>query len=1279
MAAPSPALHVYERDIDASERTSLSVLTRHIPAGARVLDLGCGSGAIGRFLAARDGAGAGPIDGLTLSHDEARRAAPHYRRVEVADLESCDLPARFAPGSYDVVVCADVLEHLRQPQRVMDQCRRLLAADGRALLSVPNAGYVGLVAELMAGEFRYRPEGLLDDTHLRFFTRQSLRRFLADQGWTMDSLETVQRALPESEFRIAFDTLPPAVARHLLALPDALTYQFIIVSRPAPAQPLPAAAPIDTPAVAQAQFTAQLYWDDGQGMDEAHKLVTTGVIGQRQQTLRFQLPAALPGLQGLKLDPADRPGILHLRSICLRSAAEPPRVAWQWSALADGTAALLASARTQQMVCGGALPGDASAAVLLTGDDPWIHLPIAADTLQQAAAAGPLLLEVQLDWPMSADYLSLASVVGPLQAEQQRLREQHAADTGRLTERLSELHQDHERLALENAHLRHDRDALFAAGQSAQQQLAELHQQLHGMAEHVDNLRNLRAVRYTRLLAELVNGVRRPPGRTPAPAGAAPAEADAGAPVPPPLSPTVDIIVPVYRGLRDTQVCIDAVLAGGPRTDWRLIVINDSSPEPEVTAWLRDKAAAEPRITLLENEHNLGFVGTVNRGMRQSEHNDVLLLNSDTEVAGDWLDRLRAAAYRQARAGTVTPFSGNATICSYPVFCADNPLPPGHSTASLDRLFAQVNAGQSVPVPTGVGFCMYIRRDCLQAVGLFDEAHFGKGYGEENDFCQRAIGLGWHNLHALDTYVLHTGGVSFGDSKSPREQAAMETLRRLHPGYDAQVQRFLQLDPARPARLAVDWLRHTDGGRRQVVLVVQHQRGGGTERHILELAATLADTAVLVSLRPAGGQRVQLQLIEQDAGRWAPSRRWAASFDLGHDGDALLRLLRDMAVSHVHYHHLLGHAPRVWTLAHELGVAYDVTCHDFYSFCTHITLTGRHGRYQMDAQGECCGGDHPPSLPETREPIDAWRIRNRRFLQQARFVLTPSLDTAERMRRAMSGATLRCAPHTDILPDTLPMPQPPRLAAQEPLRIVAIGALSVIKGADVLEETARLARRAGAPLEFHLIGYGYRHLQTAPGTALTVHGQYADEDLPALLQRLAPHLAWFPAQWPETYSYTLSAALQAGLPVAVPDLGAFAERVAERPWSWVQAWDSSASQWLELFLRIRQQAFVDGQVQAAPPLSAPLQALRRQLGDWQYASDYLPAAAPAPWPEQLERARRVAAALAQAAPADAAAAPLGADRLYALALRLQRLPLLGRALRAVPRSWRYRVRQLLSR
>eukprot|EP01035_Chromulina_nebulosa_P045440 gene45440-61565_t len=187
-------------------------------------------------------------------------------------------------------------------------------------------------------------------------------------------------------------------------------------------------------------------------------------------------------------------------------------------------------------------------------------------------------------------------------------------------------------------------------------------------------------------------------------------------------------------------------------------------------------AASEPRMLLLENPENLGFVGTVNRGMALSTQADVLLLNSDTEVANDWLDRLCATAYAQARNGTVTPFSNNATICSYPRFCEPNALPPGHTTASLDALAAQANPGAAVDVPTGVGFCMYIRRDCLDAVGLFDVPNFGKGYGEENDFCRRALARGWRNLHALDTFVLHSGGVSVGASKSQRELDAMETL-----------------------------------------------------------------------------------------------------------------------------------------------------------------------------------------------------------------------------------------------------------------------------------------------------------------------------------------------------------------------------------------------------------------------------------------------------------------------------------------------------------------------
>jgi GT2 family glycosyltransferase len=107
----------------------------------------------------------------------------------------------------------------------------------------------------------------------------------------------------------------------------------------------------------------------------------------------------------------------------------------------------------------------------------------------------------------------------------------------------------------------------------------------------------------------------------------------------------VDVIVPVYRGLGDTRCCIESVLSSPVRTAFRLVLINDCSPEPEVSAYLRTLPTRDARVLLLENEQNLGFVGTVNRGMALDGARDVLLLNSDAEVANDWLDRIRAAAY----------------------------------------------------------------------------------------------------------------------------------------------------------------------------------------------------------------------------------------------------------------------------------------------------------------------------------------------------------------------------------------------------------------------------------------------------------------------------------------------------------------------------------------------------------------------------------------------------------------------------------------------------------
>jgi GT2 family glycosyltransferase len=265
----------------------------------------------------------------------------------------------------------------------------------------------------------------------------------------------------------------------------------------------------------------------------------------------------------------------------------------------------------------------------------------------------------------------------------------------------------------------------------------------------------------------------------------------------------VDVIVPVYKGFEETRRCIESVLRADCATPFELVLIDDASPEPalaEYCAVLGDR----PDTMVLVNTENLGFVATVNRGMSLHPDRDVVLLNSDTEVANDWLDRLRTCVYSAPDIATATPFSNYATICSYPVFCADNAMPPDLGLAELDGLFARLNAGAHVDIPTAVGFCTYIRRDCLDQVGLFDAERFGRGYGEENDFSRRAAKAGWRNVLCADTFVFHAGGVSFGSERATLAAAGAEALSRLHPEYDELVQSFVAEDPPAQFRRAVD-------------------------------------------------------------------------------------------------------------------------------------------------------------------------------------------------------------------------------------------------------------------------------------------------------------------------------------------------------------------------------------------------------------------------------------------------------------------------------------------
>jgi GT2 family glycosyltransferase len=259
-----------------------------------------------------------------------------------------------------------------------------------------------------------------------------------------------------------------------------------------------------------------------------------------------------------------------------------------------------------------------------------------------------------------------------------------------------------------------------------------------------------------------------------------------------------DVIVPVYNA----AAMVDDMLRSLQRTlraSDHVILIDDASTEPAISTLLDAfKQASAFAVSILRNAHNLGFVRTVNRGMAAS-HRDVVLLNSDTVVTAGWLDRIQLAAASDPRIATVTPFSNNAEICSFPGFCTANPVPEfPEATAAL---LAAV-APEYPDLPTAVGFCMYIRRRALVEIGDFDAATFGRGYGEENDFCMRAAGHGWRNVLCDNVYVVHRGGASFSLTGERPGGEALVRLNARYPRYNAQVAEFIRADPLARIRAA---------------------------------------------------------------------------------------------------------------------------------------------------------------------------------------------------------------------------------------------------------------------------------------------------------------------------------------------------------------------------------------------------------------------------------------------------------------------------------------------
>ena len=313
------------------------------------------------------------------------------------------------------------------------------------------------------------------------------------------------------------------------------------------------------------------------------------------------------------------------------------------------------------------------------------------------------------------------------------------------------------------------------------------------------------------------------------------------------------MVIPVYKGVAETEACLRSVLSNVSAVRSRIVVVNDCSPEPQLTEHLR-RLAGDGRITLIENSTQSRF-----RGIGECRHARERSRCGSAEQRYRRLRQLArpAVRVRLRRGADRRPSRRSPTTLRFaaiPTFCVDNHLSSATNLAALDAVFAAVNRGRSVQIPTAVGFCMYIRRDALTEAGLFDVEAFGKGYGEENDFCMRTAAHGWKHKLACDVFVYHAGSVSFS-SPSARQEAAMRTMIARYPSYPDLVRRHVEADPAKAFRIAVTAQRIRNSGKR-VFLSVIHGLGGGVAQyagHLAELTGGAIWLKLAADLATLGG------------------------------------------------------------------------------------------------------------------------------------------------------------------------------------------------------------------------------------------------------------------------------------------------------------------------------------------------------------------------------------------------------------------------------------------
>jgi GT2 family glycosyltransferase len=599
---------------------------------------------------------------------------------------------------------------------------------------------------------------------------------------------------------------------------------------------------------------------------------------------------------------------------------------------------------------------------------------------------------------------------------------------------------------------------------------------------------------------------------------------------------TTVIIVPVYNAADDTEALLNRLDQTTDAT-CHLLLIDDGSTDPRIAPMLRDfRDKNRSRCTVERLSQNQGFVAAVNHGLSKARElgHHAVLLNTDTLPAEGWVARLLAPILADPSVASVTPVSNAAEIATIPAQHVETPL----SVELVDRLDGVARrlapAFRSVPIPTGIGFAMAMNRSFLDRIGHFDIA-FGRGYGEETDWCQKARQIGGHHVLATSVFIGHKGGASFGSAeKQGRVQASARIISKRYPGYDREIQEWATTSPHAIPKIALSFAWLDQVSENPVPVFMGHVLGGGAELAMqAEIDTCLnAGSPAAVVLRAGGAAAWRIEIRARDFTQACRVQ----------DIATMLVLLEPLRRRRVIYSCGVGARDAV-SIPHSLLAlgaeptdSLEIRLHDYFPVSPSYCLLGSDGRFagvpsaNSPDPAHCIPvrGDHPGTS------LRQWRELWSEVISRAEMVTAFSPSSAAIMTAAYPEAATKLSVMPHDLPDALPARIDPNGR-----NIGVLGAINQAKGADVLMSLARHMRAMRNPRRIIIVGEldpNYR--LPPPHLAL---GRYERRQISNLAKQHGIGLWLIPSIWPETFSFTTREALATGLPVLTFDLGAQGE------------------------------------------------------------------------------------------------------------------------------------------